>query len=131
MAQLSNQAQDFIHGKVWAHIATLMKDGSPQVTPVWVETDGSNVVINTAEGRVKTRNLHRDGRVAMSIMGMESPYKCLWVRGRVKEITTRGAEEHINELSRKYTGKDYNYRAGEVRVKLVIEPTHVTERGLA
>ena len=126
---LSVSAQAFIRAKVWANFATLIKDGSPQVTPVWVDTDGQ-LIINTAEGRQKTRNIRRDGHVATCIMSAESPYKYVLVRRKVKEVTTKDAEHHTNVLSHKYSGKDYPYSAGEVRVKVIIEPTHVTERGL-
>jgi len=129
---LSPQAVAFLNEKVWAHVATLMKDGSPQVTPVWVETDGTNILINTAEGRIKTDNIRRDGRVALSIMGMEDAYRCLWVRGRVTEVTTEGADEQIDDLSKKYTGEGryQGHRSNVVRLKVIIEPLRVRERGL-
>ena len=129
---LSSQAVAFLDEKVWAHVATLMKDGSPQVTPVWVETDGANILINTAEGRIKTNNIRRDGRVALSIMGMENAYRCLWVRGRVTEVTTDGADEQIDGLSRKYTGEGryQGHRPDVARLKVTIEPLRVRERGL-
>lgn len=131
--ELSKEAQAFLTEKVYAHLATIMRDGSPQNTPVWVDSDGTNVLVNTAEGRVKTKNLYRDGRVALSIMGMESGYRCLYVRGRVKEITTEGANEHIDALSLTYTGNPVyaGHARGEKRLKVVIEPLKVTERGLS
>lgn len=131
-APLSAEAQSFLKEKVFAHVATLMKDGSPQVTPVWVDTDGAYIRINTADGRVKARNLRRDARVALSIMGMDNAYRCLWVRGRVKEITTEGANDHINGLSLKYSGNPVypGHARGEKRLKILIEPLHITQRGL-
>ena len=129
-APLSPAAQAFLKEKVWAHVATLMKDGSPQVTPVWVDTDGTNVLINTATGRQKARNLERDGRVALSIMGMENAFRTLYVRGKVKTITSVGANAQIDSLSERYTGNPQyqGHREGQTRVLVIIEPEHVTER---
>jgi PPOX class probable F420-dependent enzyme len=109
---------DLFRKKAFANLVTLMPNGSPQVTPVWVDFDGRHVLINTAAGRQKDKNLQRDARVAMSIMDPENPYRYLEVRGRVTERTTAGADEHIDALARKYLGKDkYPFRQpGEVRV---------------
>ncbi len=128
---LPKYAQDFLHEQVYAHIATVMLDGSPQVTPLWVETDGTDILINTATGRLKTRNMERDSRVALSVMGLESAYRCLWVRGRVTEI--KADNELIDALSLKYTGnpKYQGHREGQTRLTVRIEPEHVAERGLA
>lgn len=127
---LSQAAQDFLREKVYAHIATLMKDGSPQVTPLWVDTDGADILINTATGRLKTVNMERDGRVALSVMGLESAYRCLWVRGVVKSIEPD--DDLIDRLSLKYTGnaRYQGHREGETRVTVRIEPIRVMERGL-
>lgn len=124
---LPPEVQKFIEGKVFAHVATLMKDGAPQVTPVWVDHDGKNVLINTATGRLKTNNLKRDARVAMSIMGLDNEYRTVFIRGRVKDVTTEGADAHIDKLSAKYTGNPRygGHRPTEKRVIVVIEPTHV------
>jgi len=87
-------------------VVTLMKDGSPQVTPVWLDTDGRHVLVNTAEGRVKTRNLRRDPRVAVSVVDADQPYsRVLNIAGKAVEITTEGAEDHIDALSKRYTGR--------------------------
>ena len=112
-------------------MATLMKDGSPQVTPVWVDREGDHLVINSAAGRVKDRNLKRDGRIALSISDPSNPYRALNVRGKVVEITTEGAEEHIDKLAKKYMGVDkYPYRTeNEVRVRYVIAPEKVSVIG--
>ena len=128
--ELSNRAISFLHEKVYAHIATLMSDGSPQVTPLWVDTDGSYILINTATGRVKTRNIERDSRVALSVMGLESAYRCLWIRGKVIEI--KKDNELIDALSAKYTGNNtyQGYQEGVDRISIKIEPLHVTERGI-
>jgi PPOX class probable F420-dependent enzyme len=130
--ELSPLAIAFLGEKVLAHVATLMKDGSPQVTPVWVETDGTDILINSSEPRLKTQNMLRDGRVALSIMGLENSRKNLFVRGRVKEITAEGAINQINGLSLKYTGNaEYGgFREGETRMLIRIEPLRVRERGL-
>ena len=129
-AELSTNAINFLRVKVYAHIATLMKAGSPQVTPLWVDTDGSHILINTSTGRVKTRNIERDGRVALSIMGLESAYRCLWIRGKVVEI--KKDNELIDSLSFKYTGHPtyQGYQQGVDRISVKIEPIHVTERGI-
>ena len=130
MAPLS-PAQAFLGEKVYAHLATLMKGGAPQVTPVWVDTDGVNVLINSAMGRVKVNNMERDARVALSVMGADNAYRCLYVRGRVKEIARDKDNKHINSLSSRYTSNErYRGREDETRVRIVIEPLQVTERGL-
>jgi PPOX class probable F420-dependent enzyme len=123
--QLSDTAKELIEGKNLAHFVTLMKDGSPQVTPVWVDHDGTHVRINTAEGRQKPRNLQRDARVALSIVDSDSPYKYVQIRGRVVEVTREGAWEHICVLCEKYTGTpNYPQRDGEQRIMVKIAPEH-------
>jgi PPOX class probable F420-dependent enzyme len=106
-----------------------MPHGQPQVTPVWVAYDGRHILVNTAEGRQKDKNLQRDGRVALSILDPDNPYRYLEVRGRVAERTLEGADEHIDSLSFKYLGqKKYPYRQpNEVRVIYRIEPEHVSK----
>jgi PPOX class probable F420-dependent enzyme len=120
--------RDLFTKKSFAHLATLMPDGRPQVTPVWVDFDGRNVVINTAVGRQKDRNLQRDGRLALSIVDPDNPYRYLEVRGRVAQRTLEGADAHIDAMAKKYLGQDkYPYRRpGEVRVIYKVEPEHVT-----
>jgi PPOX class probable F420-dependent enzyme len=133
MAQnvIPNSYLDLFRKKAFAHLATLMPDGQPQATPVWVDFDGQYVLINTAEGRQKDRNLQRDGRVALSIMDPENPYRYLEVRGRVTERTRKGADDSINALSRKYLGQDpyAMRRPGEVRVMYKVVPEHVSSMG--
>jgi PPOX class probable F420-dependent enzyme len=109
---------DLFRKKAFASLATLMPSGSPQVTPVWVDYDGRHVIINTAEGRQKDKNLQRDGRVALSIMDPENAYRYLEVRGHVEQRTRDGADQHIDAMARKYLGQDkYPYgQPGEVRV---------------
>lgn len=115
---------DLFKKKAFAHLVTLMPDGSPQTTPVWVDYDGKDVVINTAEGRQKDKNMQRDGRVAMSIADPDNPYRYLEVRGRVVERTHKGADQHIDAMAMKYLGKEkYPYRQpGEVRVLYKVAP---------
>ena len=85
---------------------TLNKDGSPHIAPVWMDTDGTHVIVNTAEGRVKVRNFRRDPRVAVGVYDPKNPYmRVLNVQGRVVEVTKKGAEEHIDDLNLKYNGK--------------------------
>jgi PPOX class probable F420-dependent enzyme len=128
MAQniLPDSHLDLFRKKAFASLATLMPDGAPQVTPVWIDYDGRFVIVNTAEGRQKDKNLQRDGRVALSIMDPDNPYRYLEVRGRVAERTRDGADQHIDAMARKYLGKDkYPFRQpGEVRVLYRIEPQH-------
>jgi PPOX class probable F420-dependent enzyme len=111
----------------YAHLATLMPDGSPQVTAVWVDVDGDRILVNTAEGRVKTRNLRRDPRVAVSITEQDNPYSTATIRGKVVAITAEGADAHIDQLAKKYLGQDrYPFRSPEEqRLIMVIEPEHV------
>ena len=119
---------DLFKKKAFAHLATLMPDGKPQSTPVWIDYDGKYVVINTAQGRQKDKNLQRDGRVALSIIDPDNPYRYLEVRGRVAERTVAGADQHIDAMAKKYLGKDkYPYRQpGEVRVIYKVAPERTT-----
>jgi PPOX class probable F420-dependent enzyme len=106
--------------KAFAQLATLMPDGSPQVTPVWIDYDGSHILINTAKGRMKDRNMQERSSIAMSVSDPDNPYRYLGVRGRVVEITEEGADEHINKMSKKYLGKDvYPYRKSSAEVRRI------------
>lgn len=122
---------DLFKKQAFANLGTIMSDGSPQVTPVWVDYDGKYVRFNSAVGRVKDRNVRRDPRVSLSILDPENPYRYLAIRGRVVEITQQGADEHINSLSQKYTGQPvYAFRQpGEVRVTYKIEADKVSAMG--
>src|SRR5829696_225377 len=102
---IPDKYMDLFEKPAFAHLATLMADGSPQVTPVWVDYDGKHVRINSAKGRVKDRNIRRDPRIALSIQDPANPYRYLEVRGRVVDITEEGANHHIDRLSQKYLGK--------------------------
>jgi PPOX class probable F420-dependent enzyme len=128
--QLTPQQRALIEAPNLAHFVTLMKDGSPQVTPVWVDCDDTHILINTAEGRQKPRNLARDSRVALSIADEKDPYKYIQVRGKVVEVTREGAFDHIDAMARKYRGPDakYPHREGEVRVIIKVLPEHISGR---
>jgi PPOX class probable F420-dependent enzyme len=117
--------------KAFANLATLMPDGSPQVTPVWFDYDGKIVRVNTAEGRVKARNLKPGAAVALSVMDPDNPYRYVQIRGRVRSATRDGADAHIDSLAQKYLGKDkYPFRQpGEVRVMYEIEPRAISGMG--
>jgi PPOX class probable F420-dependent enzyme len=131
-ATIPPQFRDLLESKkAFAHLATVMPDGSPQVTPVWFDFDGTHLRINSAKGRVKDRNMRRDARIAVAIQDPDNPYRYLAVRGRVEEVTERGADAHIDALTRKYLGQDrYPYRqAGEVRVTYRIRPERVSTMG--
>lgn len=116
-------------GKNFATIATTMNDGSPQASITWIDSDGSNIIFNTAEGRLKTNNLRRDGRVALTIADSENPYRQVMVRGKVIEDTQEGASQHVDSLAQKYLGVDkYPYsEPGEVRVIFKIQPEKIFE----
>lgn len=116
-------------GKNFATIATTMSDGSPQASITWIDSDGSTIIFNTAEGRLKANNLRRDGRVAIAITDAENPYRQVMVRGKVIEDTLEGASEHVDSLARKYLGVDkYPYsEPGEVRVIFKILPEKIFE----
>ena len=122
--------KDLFDKPAFAHLATLMPDGRPQVTPVWVSYDGKHVHVNTAAGRQKDRNLIKDGRVALSILDPDNPYRYLEVRGKVVERTFEGADASIDALSQRYIGKPYPWRnPSEKRVLFKIEPEHITTMG--
>jgi PPOX class probable F420-dependent enzyme len=116
----------------FAQIATLMPDGSPQVTQVWVDTDGEHILVNTSQDRQKTRNVKRDPRVALNVVDPNDAWRIANIRGRVVEVTTEGADELIDQLAQKYLGQEkYPFRReGEVRVNLVIEPEKINALGL-
>jgi PPOX class probable F420-dependent enzyme len=114
--------------KAFGFLATIMKDGSPQLTPIWFNSDGTHILINSAIGRVKDRNMRRDSRVAFVIIDPNDPYRYIQIRGIVVEITTQGARVHIDRLSKKYTGRDIysSGSSGEIRVTFKILPEHIS-----
>jgi PPOX class probable F420-dependent enzyme len=125
---ISEKYHDLLNKKAFAQLATIMPDGTPQVSPVWFEFDGKNIVINSAKGRVKDRNMRRDPRVGLDIQDPDNPYRHVSIRGRVVQITEEGADAHIDKLTKKYINQDrYPYRGpGEVRViyKILPEAAH-------
>jgi len=127
MSKIPDTFSDLFQKKAFCQLATMMPDGTPQVTPVWCEFDGEHVVINSAKGRVKDRNMRRNPNVAISIQDPDQPYRHLSLKGKVVEITENGADAHIDKLSKKYTGKDSypGRRAGEVRVVYKIQPEKI------
>jgi PPOX class probable F420-dependent enzyme len=120
--------------KNFAFLATLMKDGSPQVTPTWVDIDKSDstVLVNTAKGRTKHRNVSTDPRVAVSVIDFSNPYRMVAIRGKViEQINGKEADQHIDKLAKKYLGEDKypRRRPGEERILLKIKPEHVAQMG--
>ncbi|HMJ84791.1 MAG TPA: PPOX class F420-dependent oxidoreductase [Vicinamibacterales bacterium] len=131
MATIPASHADLLTKPAFANLATLNPDGSPQVTPVWVDFDGSHVIVNTARGRVKAKNLAREPRVALSIADPANPYRYLGIQGRVVEMTEKGGDAHIDKMAKKYLGKDSypGRKAGEVRMVVKIEPDKVHTNG--
>ncbi|MBI2357565.1 MAG: PPOX class F420-dependent oxidoreductase [Deltaproteobacteria bacterium] len=130
-ASIPEKFTDLFKKKAFAHLGTIMPDGSPQVTPVWCDFDGTHIRINTAKGRVKDKNMRRNTKVALAIMDPDNPYRYLGVRGVVDEITEQGADAHIDSLAKKYLGQDkYPFRRpGEVRVMYKIRPDRIVTMG--
>ena len=128
---LSDKARQLIARPVLASLTTLYANGSPQATPLWVDLDGDDLLFNTAEGRVKARNVHRDPRVAVSVIDPDDPYNVVALRGTVVDITTDGADAHIDSLAQKYLGVDtYPMRSdGEVRIKVRVRTDHIAMGG--
>jgi PPOX class probable F420-dependent enzyme len=132
MAAIPDKYLDLLQQKkAFANLATLMPDGSPQVTPVWLDYADGAIRINTAKGRVKARNLKAGSPVALAVMDPDEPYRYLQVRGRVRRVVEEGADAHIDALAKKYLGKDkYPFRQpGEIRVMYEIEPKSASGMG--
>ena len=127
---LTDDQVALLRDKVLAHVATVMPDGSPHVTPVWVDTDGEAVLFNTAKGRLKYRNLSRDPRIAISLSAKDNDYRTVVLRGRA-ELIEEGADAHIDRLAKKYTGADSDpgRQTGEVRVTVRVVPQTIFRRG--
>ncbi len=123
--------RDLFQKRAFASLGTLMPDGSPQVTPVWVDREGDTVLVNTAKGRQKDKNIQRDPRVSVTLIDPDNPYRYLEIRGRVVEATDKGAKEHIDMMAKKYLGVDkYPYaQPGEQRLLLRIRPERVSSMG--
>jgi len=124
---ITPEVAKLLEEKNFAFVATLMNDGSPQITPTWVDLEQNTILVNTAEGRVKHKNVSRDPRVAVSVFDHNNPYNMVSIRGRVIEQTRRGADEHIDKLAKKYFGVDkYPFRSpSETRVILKIKPEKI------
>ena len=118
---LANEIRALLDGPNFAHLATLMADGSPQSVPVWVGREGDRILICTGEGSLKAKNTRRDPRVSLSIVGFEDPYQEAQLRGRVVERRPDGDFKYMDAISHKYIGKPFPIRSSQGRVALVIE----------
>ena len=124
---ITTEVEQLLSGKNFASFATLMKDGSPHVAPTWIDYNGDMILINTAAGRIKEKNVKSDKRVALSVYDSSNPYNMVTIRGKVKEVTELDADSHIDKLAKKYLGLDsYPFRnPDEKRVILKIIPERV------
>jgi len=132
VAQLTENARKRLSDPNLGFLATIMKDGAPQVSPIWVDVEGDYILFNTAKGRVKERNLRRDPRVALSIADKDDPYVKVDIRGRVVDwVDGDEANAHIDKLAQKYMGEEKYpwHKPGEARVIVKIEPEKISERG--
>jgi hypothetical protein len=132
MAAIPGKFLDLLQEKkAFANLATLMPDGTPQVTPVWFDHTDGVIRVNTAKGRVKARNMKEGAPVALAIMDPDNPYRYIQIRGRVRRVVEVDADQHIDSLAKKYLGKDkYPFaQPGEVRVMYEIEPLAVNTMG--
>ena len=131
MVKLTEKQAQLLLGKNFGSLATISEDGSPQVTPVWVDWDGECVLVNTLRSRAKPRHVERDPRVEISVVSSENPYQHVRIKG-LAELTEEGAEQHIDKLSKKYVGEErYPWRApGDRRVILRIRPERVADYNL-
>lgn len=126
-AKIDDKSRKLLEGPNFAHVSTVMPDGTPQVTPVWIDVDGDNVLLNTVDGHVKTRNLRRNPRIGLAVSSAEDPYVHMTMRGKVIDITPEGADDHIDKLTKKYLDQDtYPFRTDEVRVIIRVEPERVS-----
>ena len=122
---------DIMASKALAHLATTMKDGSPQVTPIWFDYSDGKVRVNSAKGRVKSNNMPEGAKVALSMVDLANGYRYVQIRGTVTKVTEVGADAHIDALAKKYLGLDaYPYRsAAETRMTFEITPEKVQTMG--
>jgi PPOX class probable F420-dependent enzyme len=127
--KLTDKAKKLIDGKNFASVATLMPSGAPQVTTVWVDREGDTIILNATGSRQRTMNLKRDPRVAISVYDQNNPYSSIAIRGKVVEITPKGAEEHIDKMNAKYHGTPkYPYHnPKDPRVLIKVEATNIHE----
>ena len=131
MAPIPDQYKDLFSKRAFASLGTINPDGSPQVTPVWCDYDGQHVIVNTAKGRLKDKNMRRNPRVSLAVIDPDNPYRYAEIRGKVVEVTETGAAAHIDKMAKKYLGADkYPYRQpGEVRVMYKIQPERTSMMG--
>ena len=130
--EIPEKYEDLLFGKNFAHVATINPDGSPQVTPMWVDYDKENneILVNTAKGRKKARNMKLGSQVALSIPEVSNSYRYIAIQGEVVETTTEGAKDHIDLLAMKYMGREkYSLSEGEIRVIVKIKPKYVHAMG--
>ena len=126
-SKISPDVAKLINDKNFAFVATLMKDDSPQITPVWIDLVDGIILVNTAKGRIKQKNVSRDPRVAIAIVDRNNPYNMVTIQGNVVEQTTEGADKHIDKMAKKYLGVDkYTFAVpGEERILLKIVPSKI------
>jgi len=131
MPKLDEKQAELFRGKNWATVVTLREDGSPHATPVWIDTDGENVIFNTSIGRAKERHLRRDPRVSVTVLPSENQQAGYVSVTGTAEITEEGANDHIDKLAKKYLGQDkYPYlQPGERRVIVTIKPDKIDSQG--
>lgn len=130
-AEIPAEYRDLLHKKAFAHLGTVMSDGSPQVTPIWFDYDGTYICINSAKGRWKDKNMRARPKVALEIHDPDNPYRFMQIRGTIVQITEDGADDHIDALTKKYLDQDKypNRQPGEVRVIYKIEAERVSTMG--
>ncbi len=130
--KINEEFHDLLLSKNVASVATINPDGSPQVTPMWIDYDKLNnhILVNTARGRKKARNMSKGAKVAINVLDKSNPYRYIAIQGEVIEVTENGAHKHINKLSERYFGRPvYPLQEGEVRVLVKIQPRHVHVSG--
>lgn len=131
-AAIPSEFQDLFERETFAQLGTLMPDGTPQITPVWVDRDGDDVLVNTARGRQKERNLASDPRVGLCVLDPDDPYRYISIRGRVADLSEDGAAEHIDKLAQRYMGVEEYPHHGEERgprVIIRIRPQRIVTSG--
>jgi len=127
---LEGRARELVEGRNFAHVVTQRDDGTPHAVLAWVDVEDGTVTLNSAEGRIWPELARQNPELTITVVNHENPYEYVTIRGRVEEVTTEGADEHIDALSQKYLGTDYPYRTpGEQRVKIRVRPEEVTVRG--
>ncbi len=130
MTEIPEKFRDLMTKKAFANVATVMADGSPQVTPVWFDYTNGKIRVNTAKGRVKARTMTQGAKVAVAIMDPDNAYRYIQVRGSVARVTEEGGNQHIDALSQRYLGKPYPYhQPNDVRITIEITPESVDTMG--